>query len=328
MIKKILASVFSVFFISGASLAVCYAAADNIRYDHHSEKVTATTSDTSQKPSDTVTSVSEATETTIETTTEPTTLQMFHITFLDFDGNPMTTIEVEDGDPIIYDSVDTSKLHKHIDVNTEQEFSSWDIKPDFADKDYTIRALSKTATIKFNSPPIKKRYFSTKGNISLKGLDVKIKLSVQTPEKDENGAYKIEESIVDVSESCIAEPAKASEAFMNSDKATITVYPSGDKKSLCKFDIVCYRDLGDVNLDGYIDSSDTSQVLSAYANMAASRTYEPTDKFKKLADVNMDNSVDTRDASYILKYYAVASTVNEFMDWENILDYDKILGTS
>jgi hypothetical protein len=42
----------------------------------------------------------------------------------------------------------------------------------------------------------------------------------------------------------------------------------------------------------------------------------------------MDKYVDTRDASYILKYYALASTASDFMDWEDILDYDKILGTS
>lgn len=324
MIKKLLAAISSVFFISGASLAVCYAAGDSTGYNDESQKVYAA----STSNSTTGTSTSVTTVTTAEITPEPTTLQMFHITFLDFDGNPMTTIDVEDGDPINYESIDTSKLHKHIDVNTEQEFSSWDIKPDFADKDYTIRALSKTATIKFNKPPIKKRYFSTRGNISLKGLEVSIKLVVQTPEKDDKGNYKTEESIVDVSESCIAEPSKASEAFANGNKATITVYPSGDKKSLCKFDIVCYRNLGDVNLDGSIDSADASQVLSAYANMAASRTYEITDKLKELADVNMDKYVDTRDASYILKYYALASTASDFMDWEDILDYDKILGTS
>ena len=41
----------------------------------------------------------------------------------------------------------------------------------------------------------------------------------------------------------------------------------------------------------------------------------------------MDGAVNARDASYILNYYAKNSTSKEFMDWENFLDYDKILGT-
>jgi hypothetical protein len=66
-------------------------------------------------------------------------------------------------------------------------------------------------------------------------------------------------------------------------------------------------------------------VLNIYANIAASRTYKPTEKLKKLSDVNMDNKIDVLDASIILEYYAVASTAKSFMDWEDILDFDKIL---
>ena len=114
-------------------------------------------------------------------------------------------------------------------------------------------------------------------------------------------------------------------AFALSDKATISVYPIGAKKALCSFDIICYRNLGDINEDGSIDSVDASMVLTIYANLAASRTYKATDQMKKLSDVNMDDKIDALDASYILKYYAIASTAKDVMDWENILDYDKIL---
>ena len=178
--------------------------------------------------------------------------------------------------------------------------------------------------ITLRSTPEKYRYFSTRGNVSLKGLDVAIKLSVQTPQKDKNGNYITEESTINVSESCTAKPSSLSEAFAKSDKATISVYPIGDQKSLCSFDIVCYRDLGDVNEDGNINSADASKVLSQYASMAASQNATVSDKMLKLSDVNMDGQLDSHDASLILKYYAQASIDPNFVDWEDILDYDAL----
>lgn len=266
-------------------------------------------------------------EETTEPTTEPTTLKTYYIRFLDFDGELMETLEVEEGDPINYKSINTSKLHKHLDLDTEQDFSSWDITPPFADNDYTIHALSKTAKITINKAPEKYRYFAARGKVSLEGLDVSVKLSVQKPEKDANGEYIVEENTVDISASCKAVPSSLSEAFAKSDKATITVYPLGDSKSLLQFDIICYRDLGDVNLDTHINSLDASAVLNAYANYAASSTYTISNDFAKLADVNMDGSVNARDASYILHYYAVTATSSEEMDWDDFFDYDEILGT-
>lgn len=320
-IKKLTSAVISAFFVCMAGFAVCKTSSD-FTVNHGVAIAAATVNTTKTSSAD-----EEKTTVTAEPTTEPTTLKKYLIKFLDFDGKLMTTLEVEDGDPIDYRSVDVSSLHKHLGVNTEQDFSSWDINPPFADKDYTLHALSKTATITFNKQPKKYRYFSAKGNVILDGLDVSVKMSVQKPEKDKNGNYIVEENTVDVSASCKASPSSLSEAFSKSDKATITVYPLGDKKSICQFDIICYRNLGDVNEDGNINAMDASAVLNIYANMAASKSYKFSDDLKKLSDVNMDGAVNARDASYILNYYAVTATSSEFMDWENFLDYDKILGT-
>ena len=326
-IKNIASAVFSAVIISAAGFAVCTAGSASVKSGNNA--VAATTVTATNASGTTTSSAAETTTTTVTTepTTEPTTLKTYYIKFLDFDGKLMTTLEVEEGDPINFKSVDTSSLHKHLGVNTEQDFYAWDITPAFADKDYTIHALSQTATITFKKPPQKYRYFSTKGNVILDGLEVYVKMTVQKPEKDKNGNYIVEENVVDVSASCKASPASLSEAFAKSDKATITVYPLGDSKSLCQFDIVCYRDLGDVNEDGNVNAVDASAVLNAYASMAASKDYIVSDKFIKLADVNMDGAVSARDASYILNYYAKTSTSSEFMDWDNFLDYDKILGT-
>ncbi len=61
---------------------------------------------------------------------------------------------------------------------------------------------------------------------------------------------------------------------------------------------------GDVNGDGLIDSSDASEVLLEYANVATG--HEPV-LSKYVADVNGDGRVDSSDASLILAYYAQIS---------------------
>ena len=322
LIKNILAAV-----SSAVLLSLAYIAANNASYDRNevygaSEAAASTTTSTLQADS-TATATSSASGTT--TTTEPTTVKKYKITFLDFEGKTLQTLEIEEGSAIDYSLVDTSSLDKHLDSNTELAFSSWDMTPAVADKDYTLHSLSKTAKIYYTKKPDKYRYFSTNGKVILDGMQVYIDLSVQTPKKDKNGNYISEEKTIDISSSCVAKPVALSAAFAKSDNATISVYPLGDNKPIFSFDIICYRDLGDVNEDGMIDSVDASMVLNIYANIAASRTYKPTEKLKKLSDVNMDNKVDVLDASIILEYYAVASTAKSFMDWEDILDFDKIL---
>ena len=124
-IKKVTAAVFSAVFISAAGLAV--SAAGSASTLNINNAIAATTENATKSSETTLTSSTETTTVTTEPTTEPTTLKTYYIKFLDFDGNLMTTLEVEEGDPINYGSVDTSSLHKHFGVNTEQGFSSWDI---------------------------------------------------------------------------------------------------------------------------------------------------------------------------------------------------------
>ncbi|MCR5601072.1 MAG: hypothetical protein K6G33_10085 [Ruminococcus sp.] len=319
IIKKFILAFSSLMLISGTSIFAAQAESVDVNSLPTAPKITA--GETTTASSVTSTSSSTTTTTSTSTTTTTTGLRNYHVTFLDFDGKVMAAFDIEEGDPINYTAVDLKSLHKHIDVNTEQDFSSWDIHPDFADNDYTIRALSKTATISVNKMPTKTRYFSTKGNVMLEGLDVSIKMTVQTPEKDQNGNYIINETTMDITSSCAASPSKLSEAFAKSDTADITVYPIGDKKALFKFKISCYNNLGDVNGDGHVDSSDASAVLTAYASLAASSTYTISDKFAKLADVDLDGQIDARDASYILKYYAESSVSASAIDWDNIIDY-------
>ena len=67
-------------------------------------------------------------------------------------------------------------------------------------------------------------------------------------------------------------------------------------------------ELGDVNNDGSVDSSDASLVLAEYARIQTGGAGEFTDVQYKAADVNKDDTVDSSDASRILAYYAAIST--------------------
>ena len=70
-------------------------------------------------------------------------------------------------------------------------------------------------------------------------------------------------------------------------------------------------DLGDVNVDGKVDSSDASAVLAEYANVQTGGAGEFTESQLKSADVNSDGKIDSSDASKILAYYAMISTGKE-----------------
>ena len=65
---------------------------------------------------------------------------------------------------------------------------------------------------------------------------------------------------------------------------------------------------GDVNMDGFVDSSDASQVLSEYAELATGgkTTLSPAQRY--LADVDGNGETDSADASEILIIYAENAT--------------------
>lgn len=70
-------------------------------------------------------------------------------------------------------------------------------------------------------------------------------------------------------------------------------------------------DLGDVNGNGSVDSSDASLVLAEYSKIQTGGAGEFTESQLKSADVNKDGVVDSADASKILAYYAMISTGKE-----------------
>lgn len=242
----------------------------------------------------------------------------YTVTFCDFDGNVMDTLTVGPNEIIDYSRIDTSSLQKHIDVYTEQAFSSWNMTPETTDCDITIYALSKTAVISIDQLPSKTRYYYRSGNVSLEGLKVSITMHTQTPELDSDNKYIVTTDIIDISSSCIVEPATLDAAFADDSSATINIYPIGDNKPIGKYTINCIDGHGDVNTDGRTDAIDASLVLKKYAEISSDKNAELTDSFKKAGDVNYDGKINSVDASFILRYYAMASS-NEIPDWDDII---------
>lgn len=76
--------------------------------------------------------------------------------------------------------------------------------------------------------------------------------------------------------------------------------------------------LGDVDMDGAVNSSDASTVLSTYALTSTGAASPLSPSQITLADVNSDNAVDSSDASAILAFYAYTSTGGTI---DNISDY-------
>ena len=77
-------------------------------------------------------------------------------------------------------------------------------------------------------------------------------------------------------------------------------------------------ELGDVNCDGVVDSTDASKILYAYAMMSTGGDDGLTEIQRMNADVNGDTFINSTDASKILAYYAFiqvggTGSIEEFM---------------
>ena len=263
----------------------------------------------------------ETTETPTETTTEPEPEPVFHsVTFLDFDGKTIAVLDVREGEAIDYNSVDTSGMRKHLSKYTEQEFSQWNISPETAENDLTIKALYRKATLSFESEPAKHRYFYADGEVDTSGLKVNITVDTQLPETDDKGRFKVSSSTIDISESCAAKPKSLAEAFKDGKtEATIDIIPLGDSKSLASYSIELISDVGDVTRDGKIDAIDASAILRAYADANSDPSKKISEDILKYGDIDDNGIIDASDASFVLRYYVLYSA-QKSPDWREIAD--------
>ena len=77
---------------------------------------------------------------------------------------------------------------------------------------------------------------------------------------------------------------------------------------------------GDVNGDGFVDSSDASDVLVEYAALQTGQESTLDDRGRFAADTDHDRIIDSTDASNILVYYAYVMSTEDpvsFLEYNN-----------
>lgn len=254
-----------------------------------------------------------------------TTENYYTVTFLDYDGQELSSLKVKPGENIDYSLIDTDsdpRLNRHLDIYTEQAFSSWNMTPETTDKDITIKALSKTAVISQEQLPDKTLYFSKNGNVSLDGLKVLITMTTQIPTGN-NGDFTEETFTVDISSNCTAVPATLEEAFKEGDSSTIEIFPAGQDKMIASYNIKWFEGFGDVNRDNTVDAVDATAVLRAYTLAISDSDYVVPDNIKQFGDINFDGTIDGIDATLLLRYYTLkisdsGITLDEFLEMHDI----------
>lgn len=189
----------------------------------------------------------------------------YTMTFLDFDGEIMQTLDVKPDEKIDYSLIDTSSLHSHLDMYTEQAFHTWSSTPETISEDTTVQALYKKAYISTEGIPTKTEYYSKGAEIRLDGLSVLITLEIQTPVTDEDGNYYVDTQTENIIDNCYVEKS-LEELFADDKKATVNVIPSGDDKPIFSYEITLFDSLGDANGDGIINAVDASFISGVYAD--------------------------------------------------------------
>lgn len=241
------------------------------------------------------------------------------VTFLDYDGNVMQKINVKEGEVIDYSKIDTSSLDYHIDKFRQVRFSEWTDTPTTVYKDTTLQALSETGVIQISSLPEKTLYFNKDGNVDTGGLKVQITIITQLKFFDDNGERMTQKIVQDISQTCVVEPKKLSQAFSSSDSAKISIYPLNSNLAIYEYKIqYAEANIGDVKVDGNVDAIDASEILSYYANLSIGKPYSFSEQQLNNGDVNKDGQINALDASYVLTYYAINATKGN-AKWESIL---------
>ncbi|MCR4861608.1 MAG: hypothetical protein K5884_03185 [Ruminococcus sp.] len=237
------------------------------------------------------------------------------VTIIGFDGKAVSTVKVNDGEKLDLSGFDTSVFSSHSDKYTEIGFGSWSSYPEKITEDISVYALYTKRTISLDSTPVKNEYALKTGSIDLTGLEVSITSFTQLPEKDESGNFKVKEEKVNIEELCTTEPKNIDEAFANSTKADVSVYPIDSKIPIYTYTIEYYPYLGDVNMDGKVNSSDASEVLTFYSILSTGASPNFKSDQKRRCNVDHNRTIDSKDATEILLYYSRVSTGGS-AEWE------------
>lgn len=240
------------------------------------------------------------------------------VTFYDYNGNVYATQTVGYEKNIDFSKIDTDKMYQRVNSYTEMKFLSWESIPELIRDDTEVHALYIKASIALESLPVKTIYKYKFELIDLMGLSVTI--TTESQKLNEENEIIIEKEKIDVSDICISNYSTAKEAFAESDKATIYIYPPKNTNYIASYEITLQTPFikGDIDENGTVDSIDASAVLTYYSQVqTGSIKEELTDVQISKADINNDNVIDAIDAAGILTYYAMISSGSSG-DWDLI----------
>ncbi len=83
-------------------------------------------------------------------------------------------------------------------------------------------------------------------------------------------------------------------------------------------DIVTEEEMGDADMNGVVDITDASLILSYYASASAGVLFKPTGSFERAhCDVNGDGEVNITDAVLVLRFYALTAAGNS-VTWDEL----------
>lgn len=242
----------------------------------------------------------------------------YTVQFLDFDGEIMHTVTVEEGGTIDYTSIDTSSLNSHIDDYTQVRFYAWDKTPETITEDTTIQALYQKAALSIDSEPIRREYFANSGNISIDGLKVSITMTTQAVS---NGIIVDNIEEVNITDGCTIQPATLDEAFTEENVATVSVLPpytdSSQSRPLITYEIYL-TELGDTDDSSTVDPVDATNALIHYSYLSMNSDGTLTEEQANAADIDRNGTVDVVDATQILQYYSYKS-FDDTLNWEQFL---------
>lgn len=174
-----------------------------------------------------------------------------------------------------------------------------------------------------------KEYTPAYGTLNRLGYTFNKNVNAQYITPDENGNYTIDTDesrtgimLLPISQGNVEINGKATENYYLSEKIplrygknTISIRINTESSAPEKINLtVNVGDseflYGDVNNDGVINASDSSDILAEYASMSAGESGNFDEKQKKSADFNDDGIINASDASEVLKYYAEKSSGN------------------
>lgn len=164
------------------------------------------------------------------------------------------------------------------------------------DKNYNTMALSCVSASMMGDTSSLEPYGEASDSYPLTTFDVKV--SKDIPEGDQKIYFLTASEDYDTQQ--------ITEVYLNTDNGDRKLIPETNNLNVFVVDY----ELGDVDNDGSITSSDATEALIAYSELSVGNENPLTRSQQFAADINGDGQVNSSDATDILSYYSYLSTIS------------------